>query len=210
MSIIPMAISTIAIGYLIGSIPTAYLMMYLFKKQDIRKFGTGNVTATAVMIHGGRLPGTLSIVGEALKTFLCLFIAYLLVGELWAYLLIFIAASVGEIWSIWLKWTGGQGQAIFVTGFLVLCPLPFLLGVVFFPLALIITRRFSLSNQIFHLAVPPMLMTANLFNPAMFGLGQHSWGYAVTGAVLCGIFFAKHRRATDDIVQAEAWGAYSR
>jgi hypothetical protein len=55
-----------------------------------------------------------------------------------------------------------------------------------------------------------MLMTANLFNPAMFGLGQHSWGYAVTGAVLCGIFFAKHRRATDDILQAQAWGTYSR
>lgn len=210
MSAVPLAISTIAIGYLIGSIPTAYLMMHLFRKQDIRNFGTGNVTATAVMIHGGRLPGILSIVGEAFKTFLCLFIAYLLVGELWAYLLIFVAATVGEIWSIWLKWAGGRGQAIFVTGFLVLCPLPFLLGVLFFLLSIIITRRISLSNHIFHLAVPPMLMTANLFNPAIFGLGQHSWGYAVTGAVLCGIFFAKHRKATDDIIQAQAWGAYSR
>ena len=210
MSAVPLAICMIAIGYLIGSIPTAYFMMYLFRKQDIRKFGTGNVTATAVMIHGGRIPGILSIVGEALKTFLCLFIAYLLVGELWAYLLIFVAASVGEIWSIWLKWAGGRGQAIFVTGFLVLCPLPFLLGVLFFLLSFLITRRLSLSNHIFHLAVPPMLMMANLFNPAIFGLGQHSWGYAITGAVLCGIFFAKHRRASDDIIQAQAWGAYSR
>jgi glycerol-3-phosphate acyltransferase PlsY len=99
---VPLVIGTIVIGYLLGSIPPANIMMHLWKKQDLRKLGTGNVTSTAVIIHAGKLPGTLSLLGEVFKTFLCLFIAYLLVGELWAYLVMLVSAAVGEIWSIWL------------------------------------------------------------------------------------------------------------
>ena len=208
-SVLP-AISIVAIGYLLGSIPTAYIMMYLFKKQDLRKLGTGNVTSTAVIIHGGKLPGILSLLGEIFKTFLCLFLAYLLVIELWAYLLMLVAASGGEIWSIWLGGAGGRGQAIFVTGFLVLCPIPFMLAGLCFLLVFFTTKRLNLSNQIFHFATPIMLMLANLFNPAMFGLGRHSWGYAVAAAVLCAMFFVKHRPESDDIIQSQALGAYSR
>ena len=203
-------IGIVAIGYLLGSIPTAYIIMYLSKKQDLRKLGTGNVTSTAVVIHAGKLPGALSLLGEIFKTLLCLFIAYLLVNELWAYLVMLVAAAVGEIWSIWLKGAGGRGQTIFVTGFLVLCPIPFLLAGLCFLLAFFTTKRLHLSNQIFHFVTPIMLMLANLFNPAMFGLGQHSWGYAVAGAVLCAIFVMKHRPETDDIIQSQAWGTYSR
>jgi glycerol-3-phosphate acyltransferase PlsY len=209
MTILLLVIGIIAIGYILGSIPTAYIIMRLFKKRDLRRLGTGNVTSTAVIIHGGKLPGILSLLGEIFKTFLCLFIAYLLVGELWAYLIILVSASVGEVWSIWLKGAGGRGQTIFVTGFLVLCPIPFLLAGLCFLIAFFTTKRFLLSNQIFHLIAPIMLMLANLFNPAIFGLGEHSWGYAIAGAILCGIFFIKHRPETDDIIQSQAWGPYS-
>jgi glycerol-3-phosphate acyltransferase PlsY len=210
MAMVLTVIGLIAIGYFLGSIPTAYIMMRLFKKQDLRKLGTGNVTSTAVVIHGGKLPGTLSLVGEIFKTFVCLFIAYLLVDELWAYLVMLVFAVVGEVWSIWLKGAGGRGQTIFVTGFLVLCPIPFLLAGLSFLLAFFTTKRLHLSNQIFHFVTPITLMLANLFNPAIFGLGEHSWGYAIAGAVLCGIFFIKHRPESDDIIQTQVWGTYSR
>jgi len=203
-------IGTIAIGYFLGSIPTANIVMHLWKKQDLRILGTGNVTSTAVMIHAGKVPGILSLLGEILKTLLCLFIAHLLVGELWAYLLILVAASMGEIWSVWLGGAGGRAQTIFVTGFVVLCPVPFLLAGLCFLLLFFGTKRLHLSSQIFHLITPLMLMLANLFNPAPFGLGQHSWGYAITGVVLCSMFFLKHRPDTDDIIQTQAWGTYSR
>lgn len=91
VTMVLLVIGIIAIGYFLGSIPTAYIMMYLFKKQDLRKLGTGNVTSTAVIIHGGKLPGTLSLLGEIFKTFLCLFIAFLLVNELWAYLVMLVS-----------------------------------------------------------------------------------------------------------------------
>src|SRR5512136_1530698 len=155
-----MAVAIIAIGYLICSIPTANIMMHLFAKKDLRQVGTGNVTSTAVIIHAGKLPGVLSLMGEILKTFVCLAIAGLVVGDLWAYLLIMVAASVGQIWSVWLGWTGGQAQTIFVTGFLVLCPVAMALAAVTFVGSLVVTRRFYLSNTVFHVVAPLCLLLA--------------------------------------------------
>lgn len=202
-------VAIVGIGYMIGSIPTANIMMRLFANKDLRQVGTGNVTSTAVIIHAGKLPGTLSIIGEILKTLLCIAVARLLVGDLWAYLLIMIAASVGQIWSIWLGWTGGQAQTIFIVGFLVLCPVPMALAALTFVGSLLVTKRFYFSNTMFHLVAPLCLLLAWVFNPAPFGLGYESWGYALACAILCGIFLARHSANTDDVVQTEAWGGYS-
>lgn len=210
MSTVVSVIAIIAIGYFLGSIPTAQIMMRLFRKQDLRKVGTGNVTSTAVMIHGGKVAGSLSLLGEIIKTFVCLYITYLIIGELWAYLLMLVAASVGQIWSIWLGGAGGRGQTIFVTGFLILCPVPFLLSVACLGLLLFATKRFFLSNQIWHLIAPPIMLLAMRFNPTIFGAGELSWGYAATGVALCTFFLIKNRISTDDIVQSQAWGTYSR
>jgi len=200
----------LVIGYLIGSIPTAQIVMRVFRKQDLSKIGTGNVTSTAVMIHGGKLPGSISLIGEILKTFLCIYIAYMLVGELWAYLVMLVIASIGEIWSIWLKGKGGKGQTIFVTGFVVLCPLPFLISVGCMLVVFLLSKRFLFSNQFWHIVTPPLLLLALLFNPAVFSLGEHSWGYAVTAGVLCSFFFLKNKAANDDFIQSQALGSYSR
>jgi glycerol-3-phosphate acyltransferase PlsY len=160
------------------------------------------------MIHAGKLPGTLSLVGEVLKTFVCLAIAGILVGDLWGYLLILVAASVGQIWSVWLEWTGGQAQTIFAAGFLVLCPAAMALAALTFIGSLLITKRFYLSNTIYHTVAPFCLLLAWFVNPVPFGLSYHSWGYALTCAVLCGIFLFRHQADTDDLVQTEAWGEY--
>jgi len=210
MNLATQVVVVLATGYFIGSIPTAHIVMRIFKKQDLRQIGTGSVTSTAVMIHGGRIPGTISLIGEILKTFLCIYVTYLIAGELWAYLLMLVIASVGEIWSIWLKGKGGKGQTIFVTGFMVLCPLPFLISIGFMLIVFLISKRFLISNQIWHLITPLLMLLALLFNPAIFGLGEHSWYYAVTAGVLCSFFFIKNQAANDDIVQSHAWGTYSR
>jgi glycerol-3-phosphate acyltransferase PlsY len=202
--------AVLASGYLIGSIPTAHIVMRIFKKRDLRQIGTGNVTSTAVMIHGGKVPGAISLIGEILKTFFCIYVAYLIAGELWAYLLMLVIASFGEIWSVWLKGKGGKGQTIFVAGFMVLCPLPFLVSILCLLLMFLATKRFFISNIIWHFIAPPIMLLALLFNPAMFDLGERSWYYAVTAAVLCAIFFFKNRSGNDDIVQSQAWGTYSR
>src|SRR4030042_4640076 len=210
MDSLPLLSGIMVIGYLIGSIPTANIMMHVFRNEDLRRVGTGNVTSTAVWIHAGRLPGILSLLGEILKTSVCIFIAYLLADQLWAYLVMLVSAVVGQIWRVWLKGAGGRGQTMFVTGFLVLCRVPFLGAVLSFAGALLVTRRLNVSNQVFHLLTPLMLIQAIFFNPLPFRLGYHSWGYAIVGIAFCVIFFMKHRTEYDDIIQSQAWGNYSR
>jgi glycerol-3-phosphate acyltransferase PlsY len=207
---IPLVIAIVAVGYLLGSIPIAYIVMRLYDGRDLRLVGTGNLTSTAVMVHAGRVPGTISLLGEIFKTFLCLYIVYLLDAGLWAYLLMLVSAALGQIWSVWLKGAGGRGQTVFVTGFLVLCPIPFLFAGLSYLLTLRITGRSYFANQLFHVVTPFTLMLANLFNPAILGLGEHSWGYSIVGAIFCGLFFYKQRRENDDIVRSQAWGTYSR
>jgi glycerol-3-phosphate acyltransferase PlsY len=210
MNLATQIVAILATGYLIGSVPTANIVMRVFRKKDLREIGTGNITSTAVMIHGGKLPGSISLIGEILKTFLCIYVAYLLVGELWAYLVMLVIASIGQIWSIWLKGKGGKGQTIFAAGFMVLCPLPFLISIGCMLIIFLVSRRFLISNQIWHIITPPIMLLALLFNPAIFDLGEHSWGYAVTAGVLCSFFFLKNQASNDDIVQSQAWGSYSR
>ncbi len=210
MAVMGSLLAILIIGYLIGSVPTAHVVMHVFRKRDLREIGTGNVTSTAVVLHGGRALGALSLTGEILKTFLCLLIAYYLVGQLWAYLVILVAASIGQIWCIWLGWNGGRGQTIFVTGFLVLCPVPFLVSVAIFSMTLLITRRFYFSNQFWHAMTPLILLLATVYNPTLFGPGELSWAYALTAIALCGMFFIKNRTETDDILQTQAWGTYSK
>jgi glycerol-3-phosphate acyltransferase PlsY len=209
---IPDIILIIIIGYVIGSIPIAYIVMRFADGRDLRAIGTGNVTSTAVMVHAGRFPGTISLIGEILKAFLCLFVAYFVRAETWVYLLMVISAAVGQIWSIWLRGAGGRGQTIFATGFIVLCPIPFLLAVVAFAISVLATKRSYMSNQLYHVATPFCLTMAAFANPhlSIFGLGECSWGYVVVGVIFCALFFLKQSRDTDDIVQAQAWGSYSR
>ena len=211
MHIAAQVAAIIATGYLLGSIPTANIVMRLARHRDLRNLGTGSVTSTAVMLHGGRLIGSISLAGEIIKTLICLTVAYFISGgELWAMLLMLVVASVGQIWSVWLGGAGGRGQKIYATGFVVLCPLPFLLTVLELGILVFTTKRFYFSNVVWHLITPPMLLLAYAFNPAVFGLGEHTWGYSATAAVLCAFFLIKNRPESDDIIQTQAWGTYSR
>ncbi len=60
-------IAIVAIGYILGSIPTAQIVMHLFRKQDLRKVGTGSVTTAAESVFGSE---TL-LLSKTLKSCIC-------------------------------------------------------------------------------------------------------------------------------------------
>jgi glycerol-3-phosphate acyltransferase PlsY len=141
-----------AIAYLIGSIPFGYILVRLFKKQDIRTTGSGNIGATNVARTAPTL-GIATLVLDALKGLVPVYVlsayAYdhahvahrsLLVG------LAALFAVVGHIFPIWLGFRGGKGVATAVGVFLVLCPQAVGLSVLVFLVALIATRYVSLGS----------------------------------------------------------------
>ena len=181
----------ILIGYLIGSIPSSYLSMRFFTGKDIRTMGTGNATVTAVLMHGGKRPALVAFVAEITKGAICIIIAYLMVGELWASFVILVAAVVGCSFSLWLRGGGGQGMTIGVSGLVLINVLAVLIMAAWYIVPLVVTRRHVLSNRLFRLSVPVVL-----------GLWYVSWEYALAGCLLVTPSFIKELRAGDDVVEA--------
>ena len=107
LNIIPLI--GVILAFLIGSIPTGYLLNKYFGHGDIRKVGSGNIGATNVLRHSGKLLGLLTLLIDFGKGFAALvYINYQFPDEI-----ITIGSSVvlGHIFSPWLKFKGGKGVA---------------------------------------------------------------------------------------------------
>ena len=113
----------IILAFLIGSVPTGYLLNKYFGQGDIRKVGSGNIGATNVLRHSGKLLGLLTLLIDIGKGFLALEWLYVYGGEETVSIL---GSSVvlGHIFSPWLKFKGGKGVATML-GVIVFITFPF-------------------------------------------------------------------------------------
>lgn len=103
---------SIAVAYLWGAIPTAYLVGRYLKGIDIRTYGSGNVGASNVSEHVGPRIGLLVGVADSLgKGTLPVVMARLLDLELGVEVSVGVAAIAGHCWSPYLRFTGGRGVA---------------------------------------------------------------------------------------------------
>lgn len=97
------SIVTIVIGYLIGSLPMGYLVIKLFKQQDITQIGSGRTGGTNAMRAGGILAGILTGLLDLGKGFAAIWIARIWLPDyVWPQVLAGAAAVFGHNWSIWL------------------------------------------------------------------------------------------------------------
>ena len=107
----------IILAFLIGSIPTGYLLNKYFGHGDIRKVGSGNIGATNVLRHSGKLLGFLTLLIDIGKGFLAVYLLFYLklielVSFVWNDISIISSSVVlGHIFSPWLKFKGGKGVA---------------------------------------------------------------------------------------------------
>jgi glycerol-3-phosphate acyltransferase PlsY len=120
----------IIFGYLLGSIPTAYLAGKWIKHIDVRRYGSGTVSGSMVWEHVASwaiLPvGIFDMAKAATPAWLALAVG---LGD-GAAAAAGLAAAVGHNWPIYLGFTGGRGLSTFLGIWLVLYPLafPWLLG----------------------------------------------------------------------------------
>jgi len=122
------------IGYLLGSIPFGLIVARQKAKIDIRQYGSGKTGGTNVLRTMGRkaflMVAALDISkGARAVRFAGLIICqeFMIVGNsglglLFAQVIAALAAVVGHIWPIFLKFKGGRGVATFIGGLIALCP----------------------------------------------------------------------------------------
>ncbi len=90
-------------AYLLGSIPMGYLVIKLFKRQDITQVGSGRTGGTNAMRAGGIWLGLITGSGDLLKGFAAIWLArYWMHSSIWIQVLAGAAAVFGHNWSIWL------------------------------------------------------------------------------------------------------------
>ena len=101
----------VILGYLLGSIPTAYIAGYMLKGKDIRYMGDANMGAANVFRQlGARVGITVGII-DAGKGALAILIAQAAGLPLVAVLSTGVAAVVGHNWPIFIGFRGGRGES---------------------------------------------------------------------------------------------------
>lgn len=135
-------------AYLIGSIPTSFIIGKLFCDKDIRKFGSGNVGATNAFRVLGKKIGIITLIIDILKGFLAIQLARSLTESPANIFLIGCgsAAILGHIYTIFLKFKGGKGVATSAGVFIALIPLPVGIALLVFIITLIISKYVSLGS----------------------------------------------------------------
>lgn len=118
----PPGILSVIIGYLLGSIPTAYIVSRLRRGIDIRTIGSGNMGGANVIREIGTHEGVfVGLFDLAKGTGVILIAQALSVSELWMFGTGF-AAVVGHNFPVFASFRGGRGSATIIGIFLVLAP----------------------------------------------------------------------------------------
>jgi glycerol-3-phosphate acyltransferase PlsY len=102
------------IGYLMGSIPFGILVSKVARGIDVRMFGSGKTgTANVIRTAGGRA-GAVTMMLDLSKASAAVLIAWAIVPSHTAQVVAALAAIMGHIWSVYIKFKGGRGVATYV------------------------------------------------------------------------------------------------
>jgi glycerol-3-phosphate acyltransferase PlsY len=147
-------VSAIVIGYLLGSFPSAYLAGRLRKGIDIRKVGSKNMGAMNVYYQVGLMEAVLVTLADLGKGIGAILLAQWLNVSLTFQLIAGLAAVMGHIFPVFLKFHGGKGAATAIGILIFLMPwaVPFLFIV--FAIALLITRNPTFSYSLLLIVFP--------------------------------------------------------
>jgi len=136
-------ILSIIIGYLLGSIPTAYIVARLRKGIDIRNVGSRNMGGANVMREIGTHEGVFVGLIDVAKGAVAILIAQALnVSELWIFGTGF-AALVGHNFPVFAGFKGGRGSATIIGIFLVLAPEAILVTLAVIAIPFFASRKFT-------------------------------------------------------------------
>jgi glycerol-3-phosphate acyltransferase PlsY len=143
-------IPAILFGYAVGSLPIGYLVAQSATGIDLRRVGSGNVGATNVYRTAGLTTAIAVMVADIGKGAA----AVLLAGGGANAVAAGVAAVVGHIYPVWLKFRGGKGVATATGVFGVLTPVPTLVAAAAFALVVARTRFVSLGSMVATILLP--------------------------------------------------------
>jgi glycerol-3-phosphate acyltransferase PlsY len=162
------------LGYLLGSVPFGLLLTHIAGMGDIRAVGSGNIGATNVLRTGKKWLAALTLLldgGKGVVAVIAAAYAYVLwssgvggypIDVLWWSCIGGIAAVVGHVFPVWLRFKGGKGVATAIGVFLALYPLTGVAAILTWLVAAGASRRSSVGGMVAMVAAPVVALIAHM------------------------------------------------
>jgi glycerol-3-phosphate acyltransferase PlsY len=145
-------------AYLLGSIPFGYLIVKLREGRDIRAAGSGNIGAANVTRTAGKAAGILTLLLDAAKGCVAVWLAArLTAGDAGVMIAAALAAIVGHMFTIFLKFKGGKGVATGVGAFLPISWMAVLGALSVWVILVLAFRYVSLGSMLASLSLPILI-----------------------------------------------------
>jgi len=144
----------VLVGYLLGSIPTAYIAGRLLKGRDIRQMGDSNMGANNAFRELGAKVGIVVFFVDASKGVLAILIAQAVHIPQLAILTAGAASVIGHNWPIFLGFRGGRGESTTIGVLLALITQPMLILAGPTLAALFIKRNVTIASCILFIPLP--------------------------------------------------------
>jgi acyl phosphate:glycerol-3-phosphate acyltransferase len=151
-----MEVISILLAYLIGSVPFALLLARWWGVADLHQIGSGNIGAANVFRASGVKAGVLVAVLDGGKGVFGVLLAERLTGTGAAPAAAGLAAIVGHVYPVWLRFRGGKGVATACGVFCVLTPFAIAPAVTLFVAGVWLTKYVSVGSVVASVALPPI------------------------------------------------------
>ena len=180
-----MALTVVALAYLLGSLSFAVIVSRVWRLPDPRTYGSGNPGATNVLRSGRKSAAAVTLVGDALKGVLGVYLAEWLAGPVATDLIAgaAVAVTVGHVFPVFFRFQGGKGVA---TALGALIGLNFWLAGSVAATWIVIAFFFRISS----LAALIAAASAPVFAAMLYGIA-HPYFYAVV--VIAALLVWRHR-----------------
>lgn len=175
--------AAIIIGYALGSIPFGLIFTRMAGLGDIRDIGSGNIGATNALRTGNKSVALGTLVCDALKGTIAVFIVghYLGSSALILPMLAALAAFLGHLYPVWLGFKGGKGVSTFIGIWLA----------VFWPVALLFAATWLAVAYFTRMSSLAALVAAALTPIYLAWLDR--WEWVLPSILLVAFIYLAHR-----------------
>jgi glycerol-3-phosphate acyltransferase PlsY len=161
-----MTAAVVLAAYLLGSIPFALILARRWG-SDLRAVGSGNLGATNVMRASGVRAGVLVAILDMTKGAVSVWLAARISDGAPLPAAAGLAAIIGHIYPVWLRFRGGKGVATACGVFAILTPLAVPPALAIFAAAVWLTKYISLGSVLASMALPPIAYALGSPAPAV-------------------------------------------
>jgi acyl phosphate:glycerol-3-phosphate acyltransferase len=186
---------SVIIAYLLGSIPFGFVLVKMFRGEDVRNTGSGNIGATNVARTGSKGLAIATLALDAIKGCVAVALAASVSHTHYNYCsdgpcveaarlmsVAALAAVLGHMFPVWLRFKGGKGVATALGVFLVLFPKAVLVSLAIFIIVVVATRYVSLGS----------ILGAITFPIAAYFLATTDWQALAPACVIALLVVLKH------------------